>query len=157
MTSPPLVLPLDDALLARLAPARPWGGRTFVRKGELHLTVLGGTVGARVMSHPRRAEILARLEAFVAAADPRLEARLTGGALHLRRGPDESLVALLRWPELVDLYREIGREEGLVLPAPVPHVTLYTRGCARGIGVHDQAHLARLQVGPAFALAALLV
>jgi hypothetical protein len=41
----------------------------------------------------------------------------------------------------------LGQALGRALPVPPPHVTLYVRGDAEGIGVPDEASLARYRCG----------
>ncbi len=47
---------------------------------------------------------------------------------------------------MAPLHRELGRLLGRELPVPPPHVTLYTRGAAHGIGVASETALRTLTV-----------
>jgi hypothetical protein len=52
-----------------------------------------------------------------------------------------SIIELIDLPAMAHLHRALGRLLGRQLPVPPAHVTLYTAGCAQGIGVSSPARL----------------
>lgn len=133
-----LVLPLQDA-----PPTAPVeiDGRLFAPKDELHVTLVGARLGAELhrLLGPRRE----------AATRPAFEAldwslqRTGRGVLiekHGRRddrrdGPIAAVAEFVEVPALAHYYRWLGSLLGRELPVPPAHVTLYTHGRARGIGL----------------------
>ena len=119
-------------------------GIAFVPKRELHVTVVGRTLGAHLHEAGLQAETLA----VAATLDwrfercgqwLRLEARTDGRRRH-------SIIERIALPALATLHAWLGARLGRQLAVPPPHVTLYTSGDDRGIGVPDAASLARLSV-----------
>lgn len=139
-----LILPLDDA-----PPKAPLGidGRRFAPKDELHATLVGGALGREL-----QAALGDRREAALRPAFEALDwscARTGRGALiekHGRRddgttGAVASIVEFVDLPALAHFHRWLGGLLGRQLPLPPPHVTLYTLGCATGIGIPTPAKL----------------
>jgi hypothetical protein len=141
-----LVLPIDPRDWA--PPARPLDvdGRVFVPKHELHVTVVGKALGARL-----REAILGRGidEAALRREWARQPWRLrrSGWRIRLRKEAAGSIIEPVALPAMARMHAWLGRALGEALPVPPPHVTLYVRGDAEGIGVPDAATLARLRVG----------
>lgn len=133
-----LILPLDEA-----PPAKPLDvdGRRFEPKGELHVTLVGRALGAEL----RRA-LGARLDA---ATRPAFEAldwshAFTGerrlieapcAADDGKPGPVASIIELVELPAMPYFHRWLGELLGRQVAVPPPHVTLYTHGRAKGIGL----------------------
>lgn len=131
-----LILPLDDAPPAS---AVAIGGRRFEPKGELHLTLVGTTLGREL-----RAVFGDRLDAATRPAFKTLDwspERTGVGALVERRSRAAdgdtvaSIVEMVELPALGYFHRWLGGLLGRELPLPPPHVTLYTHGGPRGIGI----------------------
>ncbi|GAB2517990.1 hypothetical protein [Lysobacter humi (ex Lee et al. 2017)] len=136
----------DDTLLLALDDAPPAqsveiDGRRFQPKDELHVTLVGRALGAEL----RRA-LGGRLEAATRPAFEALdwshaytgerrliEASCTGD--DGRRGPVASIIELVELPALPFFHRWLGELLGRQVAVPPPHVTLYTHGRARGIGL----------------------
>ena len=148
-----LVLALDPAAWAPPATPLQVDGREFAPKHELHVTVVGKGLGA---------EVQAALDAGRVDADG-LRAAFTGQPWRLRRShwrvhlrkpaPEqhvESVIEPIALPAMARLHAWLGRALGRELPVPPPHVTLYVRGDAEGIGVPDEATLERYRVGKAW-------
>lgn len=133
-----LILPLDDA---PPADAIEIEGRRFEPKRELHVTLVGTSLGREL-----RNVVGARLEA---ATRPAFEAldwslRRTGeGALIERDCTDDAgspvrvatIIEFVELPAMAYFHQWLGGLLGRELPVPPPHVTLYTHGRSKGIGI----------------------
>ena len=119
-------------------------GTIFTPKRELHVTLIGRTLGREL-----RAAGLVRSPGLRDAFESQhWEYRRTGDGRWLRQTMDDgaqvqSLVELIEMPAMGALYRLLGAMLGRSLPTPPPHVTLYTAPRGLGIGVADRATLAR--------------
>lgn len=146
-----LLLPLDDAPPPRTLDL---GARRFDPKPELHVTLVGPRLGA---------ELRALLgDALEAATRPAFEAldwsiARSGRAERVehhgrrddgRRGTIASIIEHVELPALAHYYRWLETLLGRQLPVPPPHVTLYTHGKARGIGIPTTRALRAWSKGP---------
>ena len=59
----------------------------------------------------------------------------------VRRERERTLIVMVSVDGLGDVYQELSARLGAPLPPPPAHVTLYTRPCGEGIGVHDETDL----------------
>ena len=139
-----LLLPIAPAAWPLPATPLSLDGIAFMPKRELHVTVVGRALGAELDEaglHDAVASACAPLDwRFVRRGQwLRLQAR-TGGR---RR---DSIIERIELPALAVLYATLGALLGRQPPAPPAHVTLYTAGDERGIGVPDAAVLARRTV-----------
>lgn len=146
-----LLLPVDAAAWAPLPPVLVLDGIRFAAKRELHLTLIGRALGAELQAACARDHGFAAAVAdAVAAAD--WSFRRTGRYLRLlRRGEGRrrhSIIERIELPAMAPFHARLGRLLGRALPVPPPHVTLYTAGDPRGIGVPDEASLARCAARP---------
>lgn len=157
MTSTPWPGLTRQRTLILPAPRREWplppgerciDGVAFVPKRTLHITLAGRDAIAAVehVHSCERAETVLR-KAFV-ACDWRY--RRTRQYLRLRKPqPPEpeagSIIERLDLPGMADFYRALATA-GIAWPVPPAHVTLWTHARPRGIGVPDEATLARLRV-----------
>ena len=146
-----LLLPVDAAAWPPPAVAIEHAGVAFAPKHELHVTVVGKALGARL----RHAIATGRVdEASVRTAfeSQRWRARRSGWRVHLRKpGEDgaasrESIVEVLAMPAMARFHAALARLLDQPAKVPPPHVTLYVRGDSEGIGVPDAETLARLRV-----------
>lgn len=146
-----LVLPLDDA-----PPAAPLdvGGRRFAPKAELHLTLVGRTLGAelrRVLGDRLDAATRPAFEALdwspVRTGEHRLIEK-PGRSDDGTHGIVASVIELVELPALGFYHRWLGELLGRQLPVPPAHVTLYTHGKAAGIGIPTAQRLRAWSRGP---------
>jgi hypothetical protein len=142
-----LALAVDPARWAPPAAALVIDAVAFAPKRELHVTLVGRALGAEVLAAIDAGRIAApSLRAAFAAQRWRL--RRSGHRLRLRKAPGiESVIEPVAMPAMARLHAWLGRALGRALPVPPPHVTLYVRGDPEGIGVPDQATLARYRCG----------
>lgn len=145
-----LALAVDPARWAPPAAALVLGDAVFAAKRELHLTVVGRALGSEVLAAIADGRIAApALRAAFAAQRWRL--RRSGLCLRLRKPPPahgiESLIEPVALPAMARFHAWLGDALGRALPVPPPHVTLYVRGDPGGIGVPDEASLARHRCG----------
>lgn len=125
-----LILPLDEAAPGT---AVELDGDRFDPKSELHVTLVGTALGREL-----RATLGDRLDAATRPAFEALDWSLarTGEAALLRRPRGEaSIIEFVELPAMAFFHRWLGELLGRQLPVPPPHVTLYTQGRDRGIGV----------------------
>jgi len=121
-------------------------GRAFAPKHELHVTVVGTALGAQVRAAiaEGRVDGSGLRRAFTAQ---RWRLRRSGRRVHLRKDAAvESIIEPVALPAMARFHAWLGSALGRSLPVPPPHVTLYVRGDAAGIGVPDAATLARWRV-----------
>jgi hypothetical protein len=142
-----LVIAIDPRAWAPPSQPVEHDGREFAPKHELHVTVVGKTLGAQARAAIAAGDLdeptLRR--AFTAQ---RWRLRRSGWRVHLRKDETvESIVEPVALPAMARFHAWLGRALGRSLPVPPPHVTLYVRGDAEGIGVPDAATLARLRAG----------
>jgi hypothetical protein len=145
-----LVLPIDPRDWPPPSLPLDVDGHRFAPKQELHVTVVGKALGARLRAaiEGGRIDEAALRHEF---AGQRWRLRRSGERVRLRKpAPDaaiESIIEPVALPAMARWHAWLGRALGEALPVPPPHVTLYVRGDAEGIGVPDEATLARLRVG----------
>ena len=143
-----LILPLEDTPPTQ---AVVIDGRRYEPKGELHVTLVGSTLGREL-----RDTLGSRLDAATRPAFEALDwsvARSGRGAVLAAtgaldaggRGAVGSVVEFVDVPALAHFRRWLGELLGRQLPVPPAHVTLYTAGRARGIGIPTPAALRRMQ------------
>jgi hypothetical protein len=125
----------------------------FAPKDELHVTVVGKTLGAalQVAIAAGRFGEGAVQRAF---ESQRWRLRRSGWRIRLRKpaaqdgdAAKESIIEPVALPAMARFHAALGDLLGVELPVPPPHVTLYVRGDAEGIGVADAATLARYRIG----------
>ncbi|AXK73289.1 hypothetical protein DWG18_14045 [Lysobacter sp. TY2-98] len=136
----------DNTLLLPLADAPPtkgfdFDGRHFDAKKELHVTLVGRALGAELRrAFGERLDVATRpaFEALDWSCERTGQHRLieradTGG--DGERGTVASVIELVHLPALDWYYRWLGDLVGRQLAVPPAHVTLYTHGKTRGIGI----------------------
>lgn len=140
-----VVIPVAPGAWPPPAAAVVVAGVRFEPKRELHVTVVGKALGARLRERCDEGEVAA---AF-AAQDWSFQR--TRCLLHLRRVVDgateQSLIERIAQPAMAMFHAVLSRLLGEALPVPPPHVTLYVAGTDEGIGLPDEAALARWIVG----------
>ncbi|MBZ4038130.1 hypothetical protein [Novilysobacter selenitireducens] len=127
-------------------------GITLQPKPELHVTLVGTSLGEELLRSVARPLLHDTVARALATHDTH---PLRTGVLHLLRKPfDEhggcgmahSLIEYVHLPAMAPLHAALGRLLGRQLPVPPPHVTLYTAGDDRGIGVPSPTRLRALCV-----------
>jgi hypothetical protein len=144
-----LVLPVDPHDWPPPSSSLEMDGHVFAPKHELHATVVGKALGARLRAAIAAGAVdeSALRQAFAAQA---WRLRRSGWRVRLRKDAIESIIEPVALPAMARLHAWLGRALGQPLPVPPPHVTLYVRGDAEGIGVPDEQALALLCVGRAW-------
>src|SRR5690606_2394763 len=139
-----LLLPLpEDQFLTGLPPSLTWQGPTLECKDECHVTVLNRICGNAAREALGDARVRRLFE------DQEWILHRTGNARLLRKPgkPDAfSLIEDVHLPSLNRFRQALSLAMRADLPPAPPHVTLYTARKPEGIGVPDQATLARLEV-----------
>ena len=140
-----LVLPLPEAEARVVRAAHvTLDGVRFDAKPELHVTLVGRGLGARLaMSIAARRftaeDVAQRFDALDWSYAP------TDAWVWLRKPKDdvvaESLIELIDMPAMPVFHFALARLLGDVLASPPPHVTHFVRGDPEGIGVPDEATL----------------
>jgi hypothetical protein len=136
-------------------PHRDIDGARFERKAEYHVTVIGSVLGSYLL---QAIEAGSLVEARVAELYEREEWRclplprflLLSRARRDGAGDEASVIQLLELPGMARFYAALRRllPAGQRIPTPPPHITLYTRNGARGIGLRSHAVLRELSVRP---------
>lgn len=140
-----VVIPVDPATWA--PPSAPFtlDGVRFAPKRELHVTVIGGALGARLRGAVDEQAVAARFESLDWSF------RRLHRLVHVRRVVEgmveQTLIERIEQPAMAAFHGELARLLGTTLPVPPPHVTLYVHGTTEGIGLPDEPLLARWSVG----------
>lgn len=145
-----LLLPIDPALWLPSATALQLDGIEFTPKTELHVTLIGNTLGRELRAAV--ADPVQTLRAVVGGA--RWDFQREGRALLLRKAFDDggrcrvahSIIERVQLPAMVPLYAAIGRLLGRQPALPPAHVSLYVGGRAKGIAVSSRARLRAFSV-----------
>lgn len=149
-----LVLPIPPERWAPPESAVVLDGLVFEPKRELHVTLIGRGLGQTLHGEPGRRGL--RIQTVHEAFDRqdwsftrtgellRLEKRELPG--HGRGRAIGSLIERIDMPAMAAFYDTLAELLGRGLAIPPAHVTLYTTGRARGIGLPDVATLQRLTV-----------
>ena len=131
-----------------------YSGSTFIPKRETHITVLGSELGSHLdqlfMSNPL---IEQQLRQAFESTD--WSYTKTGDLRHIVRQntertsmnmTEESIIMLIEMEGMAEFYAQL-KILGVINndhPVPPPHVTLYTRNCDLGIGIHSDVELSKL-------------
>ena len=130
--------------------------RVFMPKPEAHITIFGSELGSGLLA---TFNTIPKIEKLVIEAFERTNWSYlkTNELRHLVRTrsaarqdcAEESIIMLLEMAGMPDFYERLKAFDLIPddTPVPPPHVTMYVRNCARGIGVHSQEELAELSVG----------
>ena len=129
-------------------------GSTFIPKRETHITVLGSELGSQLnqlfMSNPHTEQQVR--QAFESTDWSYTK---TGDLRHIVREnteltgmnmTEESIIMLIEMEGMAEFYAQL-KILGVINndhPVPPPHVTLYTRNCDLGIGIHSDVELSKL-------------
>lgn len=145
------VLPLPSGDFAALPVACELEGIALQRRHEFHVTLVDTALAGRLHEHSGSQSLQSlrsRLRGLAAALDWRY-AR-SGEYWLLSDDSDarmrRSLIERIAQPAQQCFRAALADWLGVALPAPFPHVTVYTCGEAAGIGVFDAAAFERLRV-----------
>ena len=144
-----LLLPIPTQEWPALPERLQLDGFDLRRKRELHATIVGHALGTRVRDRMAAdAPVRDTVAEAIAGLQWQWERCRSWALLEKRDGGTrrQSLVEHLRMPAMAEFHRRLGALLGETLPVPPPHVTLYTSGGAKGIGLPDEAALERLRL-----------
>ncbi len=131
-----------------------FSGKVFIPKQEAHITVFGSELGTHLLgqfvaSPETEHQLCQAFEStdwsYVQTGELRRLARVNTD-LADREIIEESIIMLIEMPGMAAFYSKL-KTLGLIRPdhpLPPPHVTLYTRNCDLGIGIHSDSELAEL-------------
>jgi len=131
-----------------------FAGKVFMPKHEVHVTVFGSTLGnalqQQILHNPAvEQQISQAFEStdwcYKKTTDLRHLVRERCGQTS-EAVIEESIIMLLEMEGMASFYQKL-KALGLIdndHPLPPPHVTLYTRNCDTGIGVHSANELIEL-------------
>ena len=149
-----LIIDVDKHEFGIKAEPIEYSGSAFSPKRETHITVLGTELGSHLnqlfMSNPH-------LEQQVTQAFESTDWSYTktGDLRHIVREnteltgmnmTEESIIMLIEIKGMAEFYAQL-KILGVINndhPVPPPHVTLYTRNCDLGIGIHSDVELSKL-------------
>lgn len=132
-----LILPLPANDFSAMPPHLQLGALKFTSKPEFHATLLNRKVGARVLM------ALGDEGARQIFEEGDWTWHRTGEGFLIQEEAANagttraSLIERLELPELARFRGKLSRQTGIPLPEVVPHVTLFTAGDERGIGIPD--------------------
>ena len=144
-----LLLPIPTQEWPALPERLQLDGFDLRRKRELHATIVGHALGARVRDRMAAdAHLRDGVAEAIAGLDWQWQRCRSWALLEKREGgrARQSLVEQLRMPAMEEFHGQLGALLGEALPVPPPHVTLYTSGGAKGIGLPDAPTLERLRL-----------
>ena len=131
-----------------------YSGRTFIPKQEAHISVLGSDLGTHLQQQFTN-NPFAEQQVKQAFENTEWSYIITHDLRHLVREnseltgidkTEESIIMLLEMSGMAEFYSKL-KTLGLIdkdQPVPPPHITLYTRNCDPGIGVHSESELITL-------------
>lgn len=131
-------VPIDPSHFAHYPPRIRWAGEPLDKKEEFHVTALDGELRLAAAERIPRPMLDTLLESFDRRVRGVLPHRLTNRVVSLADRGRRTLIQLVDLPEL-DRFHDTLRAEGLELPEPFPHVTLYMRNTVTGIGAPNVA------------------
>jgi hypothetical protein len=144
-----LLLPIPSQEWPPLPERLELDGVDLRRKRELHATIVGHALGTRVRDcMAADAQVRDAVAETIAGFDWQWRRCRSWALLEKREAgrSRQSLVEHLRMPAMAAFHRQLGALLGETLPVPPPHVTLYTSGGAKGIGLPDESTLERLRL-----------
>ena len=150
--TPSLILPVARADWPPPTVPVTLDGITLQPKPELHVTLVGTSLGEELLRSVARPLLHDTVSRTLATHGIHPMRTRTWNLLRKpfdedgRRGVAHSLIEHVHLPAMAPLHAALGRLLGRQLPVPPPHVTLYTAGDHRGIGVSSPGRLRALSV-----------
>ncbi len=149
-----LVVNIDKASYTFLDRPVRWDNRIFQPKIELHITIISQDAEKVLRATAENAEMLARVQNLVSHTDWRFHK--LSDFYHIVETPGvETLIQMVALPALPAFFEELSSLLGEHFHLPPTHVTLYTLGTEKGIGLPTRAvfeELTRSRVDPAAVL-----
>lgn len=133
-----ILLPLPPGDFGMYSPVVEIAGRTFSAKAEYHITLVGSDLAASIAASLGGRDRLIELLADVGGWSP-CRYRLLDEYVHVRKVEgeltNESIIVMAEVEQAAEFYDALERLTANTLPRPPLHVTLYTFGDERGIGL----------------------
>ncbi|KIQ96184.1 hypothetical protein [Lysobacter sp. A03] len=153
LATPPhtLLLPIDPDLWPPPSGPISVDGTVYAPKPELHVTLIGSRLGARL--HTTFSKTFVHEEIAKAVAEQDWRFQRTGRLVQLAHTPAAtgnassqapprgSIIELIDLPAMRLFHQALAALLGRQLPVPPPHVTLYTAHGPRGIGLASPLQL----------------
>ena len=149
-----LIIDVDKHEFGIKAEPIEYSGSTFIPKQEAHITVLGTELGSRLHQlFISNSHIEQQVRQAFESTD--WSYTKTGDLRHIAREntelagmnmTEESIIMLVEMEGMAEFYAQL-KTLGVIdndHPVPPPHVTLYTRNCDPGIGIHSDVELSKL-------------
>lgn len=125
-------------------------GRVFQPKSELHITLISQDAEKITRYLENNSHGQASIQEMIGATDWRFTRQPT--FYHVEEAPgEETIIQMVEIPSLGAFFRELSGLVGQDFTLPPTHVTLYTRGTEKGIGLPTQRvfqELVRAEVQP---------
>lgn len=149
-----LIISLDKHAFEIKSNPIKFAGKAFKPKSEAHITVLGSDLGTQLQQQIKEnPQIEQRIRtafentdwSYSQTRDRRHLVRETTGFSGSDK-TEESIIMLIKMEAMAEFYTKLKLLEIIDKdhPVPPPHVTLYTRNCDLGIGVHSERELSIL-------------
>ena len=149
-----LIINVDKHEFGIKAESIEYSGSTFIPKRETHITILGSDLGSHLHqlflsnSHIEQ-QVRQAFEStdwsYTKTADLRHIVRENTELANMNV-TEESIIMLVNMKGMAEFYAQL-KTLGVISndhPVPPPHVTLYTRNCDPGIGIHSDNELSEL-------------
>jgi len=149
-----LIISVDKSEFGIQSKPIEYSGKAFIPKQEAHITVFGSELGTHLLqqfiNNP-----LAEQQVKQAFESTDWCYTKTHDRRHLVREniepggidrTEESIIMRVKMDGIAEFFSRL-KTHGLIhndQPVPPPHVTLYTRNCDLGIGVHSESELIKL-------------
>ena len=149
-----LIIRIDKSEFGIQSKPIEYSGKAFIPKQEAHITVFGSDLGTHLLqqfTHNPLAEqqVKQAFEStdwrYTKTHDRRHLARENTALTGIDK-TEESIIMRVKMDGMAEFYSKL-KALGLIhknQPVPPPHVTLYTRNCDLGIGVHSETELIKL-------------
>jgi hypothetical protein len=149
-----LIIRVDKSDFGIKSTSIEYSGRTFIPKQEAHITVFGSDLGTHLQQlfteNPLvEQQVIQAFEStdwcYTKTDDLRHLVRENSELTGMDK-TEESIIMRLEMGGMAEFYTKLKQLDLTHKdhPVPPPHVTLYTRNCDLGIGVHSETELIKL-------------
>jgi hypothetical protein len=122
-----------------------WGGRIFNPKSELHITIV--SLDAAMVQSRTSADTAFRAQVEERITETDWRFRKLSAFYHVVESPGvETLIQLVEIPAMQGFFQKMSALFGVGFHVPPAHVTLYTLGTEKGIGLPTRAELDELAI-----------